>query len=255
MLSLDDLVTLALRIKERAAEHIGEDREYDYSSAGGDTARAVDEAAQEELKRWIRERESHPDVLSEESGLIKGEETGVLLIDPVDGSSNADRGIPFACVSIAYASSYSLKDLELAVVLDIFRGDLYHSIRNEGAFKNGTRIKVREFRGTPMIYAPCQPNDPVSEERLGFEHIARRDLGSVALGLAYVASGRVDALIDLRGVLRAVDLAAGLLLVKEAGGLVYVSHTEVRGLKRELSVMAGVKEVLNRVPIPPMMRL
>ncbi len=254
MLTIDDLVNLALRIKERAFAYIGADKEFSYISAGGDTARAVDEAAQEELSRWLSERERYPDILSEESGLIRGEEQGVLLIDPIDGSSNADRGIPFACVSIAYSSSYSLKDLSKAVILDIFRGDLYYAEKNSGSFKNGSRIEVRKFRGTPMVYAPCQPDDPLIR-RTTFRHIARRDLGSIALGLTYVASGQIDALIDRRSNLRVVDLAAGLLLVKEAGGSVYVNHTNIEGLERSLSVVAGNKDVIRALTIPSLEEL
>ncbi len=244
-----------MKIKERVAPFIGADREYSYTSAGGDTARAVDEAAQEALFAWLKEKKEYPAILSEESGLMEGKGEGILLIDPVDGSSNADRGIPFACVSVAYSPSNSLKDLEMAVLLDLFRGDLYYAIRGEGAFKNGNRVEVREFRGTPVIYAPCQGSDPVSKDRLGFKHIARRDLGSVALGLALVAEGRIDALIDLRGDLRIVDLAAGLLMVKEAGGTVLVNKHEIEGLKREFSVMAGVREVIRRVNVEGMVEL
>ncbi len=254
MLTIEDLADLAFRIKERASAYIGVDKEFSYTSAGGDTARAIDEAAQDELSRWINERKSYPDILSEESGLIKGEEQGILLIDPIDGSSNADRGIPFACVSIAYSSSYSLRDLSKAIILDIFRGDLYYAEKNSGAFKNGSRIKVRGFRGTPMVYAPCQPNDPLIRGAT-FKHIARRDLGSVALGLTYVASGQIDVLIDLRSNLRVVDLAAGLLLVKEAGGSVYLNHTDIRGLERSLSVVAGTEEAIRSLTIPPLEKL
>ncbi len=215
----------------------------------------MDEAAQEALSAWLEERERYPSILSEESGLIEGQERGIILIDPVDGSSNADRGIPFACVSVAYSSSYSLKDLEMAVILDLFRGDLYHAIKGGGAFKNGNEVRTRDFRGTPVIYAPCQRNDSVTKERLGFKHIARRDLGSVALGLALVAEGRIDALIDLRGDLRIVDLAAGLLMVKEAGGTVLVNKHQIEGLNREYSIVAGVREVVKRVEIEGMVEL
>ncbi len=254
MLTIEDLVNLALRIKERARTYIGADKEFSYISAGGDTARAIDEAAQEELSKWLTERRGYPDILSEESGLIRGKEQGVLLIDPIDGSSNADRGIPFACVSIAYSSSYSLKFLSKAVILDIFREDLYYAEKSSGSFKNGSRIKVRKFRGTPVIYAPCQPDDPLIR-RTTLKHIARRDLGSIALGLTYVASGQIDVLIDLRNNLRVVDLAAGLLLVKEAGGSVYVNTMSIRGLKRSLSVVAGTKEAIRSLMIPSLEEL
>ncbi len=252
MLSLDELITLALRIKDRSLNYIGVDEEYDYESAGGDTSRAIDEAAEEELRSWLSEKKKFPDILSEETGLIKGEGRGILLIDPIDGSANADRGLPFSCVSIAYCKSYSLRDLELAVILDIFSGDLYYATRGQGCFLNGKRVKVRRLRGTPLIYAPCQEGDMLSKDVLGFKHIARRDFGSIALGLAYTASGKIDVLADLRGNLRIVDIAAGLLLVKEAEGYVYVNKLEVSGLNRELSVVAGSKELVDKIAVESM---
>lgn len=242
MISLRDLIELSFRIKNRVSEYIGRDIELDYLSEGGDTARAVDEAAKLEIESWASESK-RPRIISEENGVIEGEEEGVIFLDPIDGSSNADRGIPFSCVSIAYSKSNSLKDLSMAVVLDIFSGDLYYAERGRGSYKNGTKTSVREFRGTPVIYAPCQ--DPLGD--LGFRHVARRDYGSVALGLALVSEGRVDALVSLKEDLRAVDIAAGLLLVKESGGSVFTNKLEVHGLRRELGVVAGIDVLSSKL--------
>lgn len=244
MTSLRDLIELSFRIKNRVSEYIGRDIELDYLSEGGDTARAVDEAAKLEIESWASESK-RPSIVSEENGVIEGEEEGIIFLDPIDGSSNADRGIPFSCVSIAYSDSNSLKDLSMAVVLDIFSGDLYYAERGRGCYKNGTKTSVREFRGTPVIYAPCQDPDPLRD--LGFGQIARRDYGSVALGLALVSEGRVDALVSLKEDLRAVDVAAGLLLVRESGGSVFINKLEVHGLRRELGVVAGVDVLSSKL--------
>ncbi|MCC6029229.1 MAG: hypothetical protein LM591_03710 [Candidatus Korarchaeum sp.] len=237
---LEDLIDLSLRIKDRVTEYLGSDEELEYLSEGGDYARAVDEAAKLEIERWASESR-RPSILSEENGFIEGECDGLILIDPVDGSSNADRGIPFSCVSVAYSLSNSIKDLSASVILNIFSGDLYYAERGKGAYKNGCRVRVRDFRGTPVIYAPCQEPDPLAG--LYFKQIARRDYGSIALGLALVSEGKLDLLIDLKGDLRIVDIAAGLLLVKEAGGSVFINKVEISGLNREFGLVAGVEEL------------
>ncbi|RDD53499.1 MAG: hypothetical protein BA066_04120 [Candidatus Korarchaeota archaeon NZ13-K] len=252
MVTLIELIELSLRIKERVSEYLGCDVEFEYSSEGGDTVRAVDEAARLEIEEWAS-GSKRPSIVSEENGFIEGEEEGLILIDPVDGSSNADRGIPFSCVSIAYSRSRSLRDLSMAVILDLFSGNLFYAEEGRGAHKNGTKISVREFRGTPVIYAPCQEPDPL--RNLGFKQIARRDYGSVALGLALVAEGKIDALVSLKEDLRAVDVAAGLLLVKEAGGSVFVNKMEVHGLERELGVVAGVEQLSSRLAPKNYLRL
>ncbi|MCS7103411.1 MAG: hypothetical protein NZ992_05985 [Candidatus Korarchaeum sp.] len=241
MVTLKDLTELSFRIKDRVSEYLGCDIELDYLSEGGDTARAIDEAAKLEIEQWTSESK-RPSIISEENGLIEGEEDGVIFLDPIDGSSNADRGIPFACVSIAYSKSSSLKDLSISVILNIFSGDLYYAERGRGSYKNGVKISVRDFRGTPVIYAPCQEIDPL--RNLDLKHISRRDYGSVALGLALISEGKVDVLLNSNEDLRAVDIAAGLLLVKESGGSVFLNKLEVHGLKRELGIVAGV-EILS----------
>lgn len=244
MVELKELIDLSLRIKERVCDYIGLDMELDYISEGGDTARAIDEAAKIEIERWALESK-RPNILSEENGLLEGEEEGFLLIDPVDGSSNADRGIPFSCVSIAYSRSSSLEDLSIAVVLNIFSGDLYYAEKGRGSYKNGRALRVRKFRGTPIIYAPCQEPDPLKELSLG--HIARRDYGSIALGLALISEGKVDLLVNLKEDLRVVDIAAGLLLVKEAGGSVFINKSDFSGLRREFGLVAGVDELSSKL--------
>ena len=243
MVTLSELIELSLRIKEGVSDYIAKDIELDYVSEGGDTVRAIDEAAKREIEIWTSESK-HPSILSEENGFIEGEEEGVLLIDPVDGSSNADRGISFSCVSIAYSRSNSLEDLSIAVVLNIFSGDLYYAERGKGSYKNGEAIRVRKFKGTPVIYAPCQEPDPL--KTLGM-NIARRDYGSIALGLALISEGKLDAIVDLKEDLRVVDIAAGLLLVEEAGGSVFVNKLTFDCLKREFGIVAGVEELSSKL--------
>ncbi len=246
---LDDLVKLALRIREKALSYVGMDSEEERRSFGGDTVRAVDEAAEEVLSSWVRGGK-RPTVISEESGVLKGELPGFIIVDPVDGSVNADRGIPFASVSIAYTLDGRLSGMKYGVILDIFSGDLYVA-EEGGARYNGKRIRVRRFRGTPLIYSPCEGRFVSIKELLKVNKVARRDFGSVALGLALVSRGVMDGVIDLRGELRGVDIAAGLYMVKKAGGRVAMNSDELvkRAFDRSISLVALSPEIFSRLDL------
>ncbi len=240
------MIRLALEIRERALPYIGLDLEEERRSYGGDTVRAVDEAAEEVLNHWVKEGRK-PTVISEESGIIKGSSEGFLIVDPVDGSANADRGIPFASVSISYTLNGKLSGTIYAVILDIFKGDLYVGSK-EGVKYNGKEVRVREFKGTPVIYSPCDGFD--LKGMLGVRSLARRDFGSVALGLALTARGILDGLIDLRGELRSVDIAAGLFMVKVAGGRVALNGGDElveRAFDRSISTVATSPRIFEKL--------
>ncbi len=244
---IEELVKLALRIRERALSYVGLDSEEERKSFGGDTVRAVDEAAEEVLSSWAKGGK-RPTVISEESGVLKGELPGFVIVDPVDGSANADRGIPFASVSIAYTRDGTLSGTVYGIILDIFRGDLY--LADEGGVRyNGKAVSVREFRGTPVIYSPCEGSNVSLKELLGVKKVARRDLGSVALGLALVSRGVMDGVIDLRDDLRGVDIAAGLYLVKRAGGRVALNFDNFveRAFTRSISLVASSPGIFERL--------
>ncbi len=163
-------------------------------------------------------------VITEERGIIEssaGETTYAWIVDPLDGSINYYNGIPFSCVSV---SLWKNKCPVLGVVYDFNRDDLYEGIINEGAWLNKKSIKVKPFRkaeesilcsGFPaaMNYATSSVSDFVKLIQR-FKKV--RLLGSAALSLAYVASGRVDAYYEKR--IRIWDVAAGIALVKAAGG-------------------------------------
>ena len=168
-------------------------------------------------------------ILAEEAGLIpgqSGESENTWIIDPLDGTTNFVRGIPHYAISIACSSNGRL---EHAVIYDPIRREEFTASRGQGASLNGKRIRVSsqvEFDGgllgTGIPYRSGQR--PYMEGYMAcLEHFAAngsgiRRAGSAALDLAYVAAGRLDAFWEVG--LRRWDLAAGMLLVQEAGGLV-----------------------------------
>jgi myo-inositol-1(or 4)-monophosphatase len=163
-------------------------------------------------------------ILTEERGSIEplsGEQPYEWIVDPLDGSINYYQGIPFCCVSI---SLWKDQSPILGVIYDFNRDDLYEGIVHEGARLNGKPIRVKSFRkaeesilctGFPssMEYTPLAIEHFV-QQIIRFRKI--RLLGSAALSLAYVATGRVDAYYEKN--IKIWDVAAGLALVKAAGG-------------------------------------
>lgn len=144
-------------------------------------------------------------------------------VDPLDGTVNYAHGMPFYAVSIALEVA---GEIRLGVVLDSARDECFYAIRGQGAYLNGRKIQVSQNPHlVPSLVATGFPydvtNDP--ENLTYFDRAIRHGLtvrrpGAAALDLAYVAAGRFDAFWELK--LKPWDLAAGWLLIEEAGGQV-----------------------------------
>jgi myo-inositol-1(or 4)-monophosphatase len=188
----------------------------------------VDKAAEEEIIYQIQKAWPDHNIFGEESGLIRGksgDSDTTWFIDPLDGTTNFVRGIPHFAVSIGCVVN---DRIEHAVIYDPIRREEFTASRGRGASVNGVRMRVsdrHEFNGaligTGVPYRASQ--QPFVDGYMQcLEHFAvngsgiRRG-GSAALDLAYVAAGRLDAFWEFG--LRPWDVAAGMLLIQEAGGL------------------------------------
>jgi myo-inositol-1(or 4)-monophosphatase len=171
---------------------------------------------------------AYPDhgILAEESGATHGNPNAdhIWIIDPLDGTTNFIHGFPFYCVSIALQVQGRL---EQAVVYDPTRNDLFTASKGRGAFMNDRRIRVsKRTRLEECLLAtgfPFRPDDDFNKYlRLMGDVMQRtaglRRPGAAALDLAYVAAGFSDGFFELG--LQPWDMAAGALLITEAGGLV-----------------------------------
>ncbi len=167
----------------------------------------------------------HPDhaILAEESGQ-RGESGCEWIIDPLDGTRNYLSGYPHFCVSIGIKER---DRLEHGVVYDPIRQEMFTASRGAGAAVNNRRIRVSATSsfetailgtGLPQRSESKRPTHQASIAALTAEACAVRHSGSAALDLAYVASGRLDAFWEYG--LMEWDIAAGVLLVREAGGMV-----------------------------------
>ena len=190
-----------------------------------DFVSSVDKAAEAEIIAQLRKAWPEDNILCEESGLIKGTSDTTWYVDPLDGTTNFLRGIPHFAVSIGCVKNGRH---EHAVVYDPVRREEFTASRGRGAALNGRRIRVsdrHEFNGALIgtgipFRASQQPF--ISGYMQCVEHFANnssgiRRAGSAALDLAYVAAGRLDAFWEFG--LREWDVAAGMLLIQEAGGL------------------------------------
>jgi myo-inositol-1(or 4)-monophosphatase len=194
--------------------------------AHNDFVSEVDHAAEDAIIRTIREAYPGHAFIAEESGAsAKGAEPDhVWIIDPLDGTTNFLHGVPQYCVSIALRHKGVLQQ---AVVYDPNRNELYTATRGAGAFLNDRRLRVSRtdkledaLIGTGF---PFREYAHFDEYMRMFGQVTRRCAGvrrpgSAALDLAWVAAGRMDGFWEMG--LSPWDIAAGALLIREAGGLV-----------------------------------
>jgi len=171
---------------------------------------------------------AYPDhgILAEESGQTRGnpQSEHIWIIDPLDGTTNFIHGFPFYCISIALQSKGRI---EQAVVYDPTRNDLFTSTRGRGAFMNDRRLRVsKRIRLQDCLIStgfPFRPDDDFTAYLQVMADVMKRTAGlrrpgAAALDLAYVAAGFSDGFFETG--LHPWDMAAGSLLITEAGGLV-----------------------------------
>jgi myo-inositol-1(or 4)-monophosphatase len=187
------------------------------SGKGGDETSAIDAAAERVILAYF-EKVDGLTIVSEEAGVL-GDGTTFVVIDPIDGSLNAKRGIGFFALSIAVASGPTMGDVDFGFVHDFGTEEEWTATRGEGATLDGLplegdlpkeRVEILAFEATRTA--------SVAEKAAAVVDLAYRlrIMGSLALSLCHLAAGRIDAVCSLKPA-RAVDIAAAQLLVLERG--------------------------------------
>ena len=200
-------------VREGPAERFGDDLGV---GADGTSTKMVDDLAERELLRILREDRPGLDLLSEEAGFVDFGGSRVVVADPIDGTTNATRGIPFFCVSLAIGAR-TLSDVETGTVVNLATGDRYEAVRGAGATLNGRPLRVREPRKeTVFSVGLAKGSEPFAPPPGG----VMRSFGASALEMCLVASGGLDAYHYSKPILRIIDVAAATLIVREAGGVV-----------------------------------
>ena len=192
---------------------------------GGDDTKLIDAVAEETVVKYLKRNHLSCTFIGEESGVQKiGQASGFFLIaDSVDGTTNAVKGINFASTSLAISSTDHLADLEAAVVMNLGDSGIYEAERGKGARYNGKKIRPSGTKTleNAILSIDVSRTPEIVERVVPIMKAAKsvRSLGSAALEICYVASGLFEAYVDIRRKLRTVDIAAGVLILKEAGGV------------------------------------
>lgn len=189
-----------------------------------DYATEADRDSEELIRGIVRSRHADHSFLAEEGGLSAGSDESLWVVDPLDGTINYMSSLPIFSVSIAFMREGAV---EVGVVFDPTRGELFSAVRGCGAFLNGRKIRVNEVtdlsRSVVITGFPHQARRHLDPYLAGFREIFNicagiRRLGSAALDFCYTAAGRADGFWEPK--LSIWDMAAGTLIVTEAGGVV-----------------------------------
>jgi myo-inositol-1(or 4)-monophosphatase len=229
---------------------------------GGDTAYVIDRAAEDAIFVELQSLQVPLMAVSEERGelLIEGGSEVRVVVDPVDGSLNAKRGLPFACVSIAVASGPRMADVEVGWVAELdprlsaageprARRDWW-AVKGGGAFRDGEPLPALRPGALEVLGLETARPELVAAAASAISSVGARRiraLGSVAMTLCLVAAGQLDAMLTLRPI-RSVDAAAAQLLVTEAGGAVTFPADDALTLEMRSPLLAARDpELLDRL--------
>jgi len=248
-LTIDFLKQIAINIYEEVYPLLGTEEAARKSErgAGGDVSMHIDLVAETALIKLLEQKNVDLLLISEEIGekYIGNKEKAIqneniLIVDPIDGSNNAARGIPYCSTSIAYAIGNNVTDIKKSVVIDLSTKDLFWAVEGKGAYLNDKKIHVSDLEITQKCF--FELNLPMRDINKQLEQLSTiiknfyriRVLGSTALTLCQIARGSMEAFINLRGSNRLVDVAAGILILKEAGGKLF--SIDGTNIDRKLSI-------------------
>ena len=176
--------------------------------------------------------------LSEENGKIENQDKeNIWIIDPIDGTNNFLHGIPHFSISIGLKSN---DEIIAGVIFDPIKNELFYAEKNNGAYFNNQRIRVSKKNNIDeCLFAS-------NNVEINNDNLSIRNLGSAALDMAYVGTGRFDGYFQ--NDLHIWDIAAGIIIVKEAGGMVNnLNLSQIENLKIRASSNAIYEKMLEKI--------
>lgn len=253
----EELKLLAQKIANNVAKKVKKTYSTDFYKFGnniglgadGTVTKYIDKIAEDAAINILKKSKIEVNLLSEEIGFLDKGAEYTFVLDPVDGTRNAYRGIPFYSVSIGVGKS-KLSDIEYGIVKNIPTGDIFVAEKDFGAFLNKRQIAVPEIPDKePLSSLTLGKNSDLRTLKLAKKDKVR-SLGSASLEMCMVATGALDYYIVGQEYIRIIDIAASTLILREAGGFV----TNIRGENLEMAfnldnrssvVAAGNKELIN----------
>jgi myo-inositol-1(or 4)-monophosphatase len=247
-------VTVMIQAAHKAARPLvrdfGEVENLQVSIKGpGDFVSAADRRAEQILRQELARARPRFGFLLEESGIVKGEDPDHRwIVDPLDGTTNFLHGVPHFSISIGLERR---GELVAGVVYDPIKDELFCAEKGAGAYLNDRRLRVSGRSdlascligtGIPVLDWPGRHGFAAQLERISDEVAGVRRLGTASLDLAYVAAGRLDGFWEFG--LKPWDVAAGIVLVREAGGM-------IQRLDGESNLLAGGTLVASNAVIHP----
>jgi myo-inositol-1(or 4)-monophosphatase len=233
-------------------EYFDKEKEISTKSTETDIVTQVDLLCQEAIIKSIKQEFPDHGFLAEEDDVDVINESGyVWVIDPVDGTVNYANGIPMFCVSIGLRKG---NEMLVGVVFSPVLNELFWAAKGQGAYLNGKKISVSKTSklinsviGTGFAYDKDTNPDNNTKEFCAVTKRIRgvRRLGSAAIDLVYVACGKLEGYWEL--IIKPWDIAAGVLILEEAGGLATDLHGNKLQFKTKTSIIATNNHIYNKL--------
>lgn len=257
----ENFKSLAIQIVEKISKEVKKETRNNFYKLGktvgigadGSPTSYIDQVAEDVAIRILEKSEERVNLLSEERGFVDFGGSSVFILDPVDGTRNAYRGIPFYSVSLAIGTS-KISDIEYGVVKNIPTGDVFTAEKYQGAFLNNTRIRVCEIPSKHILSSISLGKNYTPRAGVLSKKGNVRSYGSASLEMCLVACSALDYYFVGRDILRVVDIAAATLIVREAGGFVKTITGDDLDMEFDVtnrtSVLATCSETLLKELLP-----
>ncbi len=210
---------IARKVKRETKQHFHQMGRTVGIGADGTPTKYIDQLAEDVAIKILKKSDIKVNLLSEEAGFLDFGGKYTFVLDPVDGTRNAYRGIPFYAVSLAIGTS-KISNVEYGIVKNIPTGNVFTAEKGHGAFLNGKQIQVCDVPSKDMVSSlTLGKNYDKITLSLSKKNIVR-SFGSASLEMCMVAIGGLDFYVLGKEYLRVIDIAASTLIVREAGGFV-----------------------------------
>ena len=245
MISISANLNIMIKAAEKASKSIirdfGEVEKLQVSIKGpSDFVSNADTKAEKIIIEELIKSKKNYSIISEEAGFIKNKDSdNVWIIDPIDGTLNFLHGVPHFAISIALKSN---NEIVSGLIYDPIKDEMFYAEKNNGAYFNNQRIRVSKRKNLKDCLFASNGNETKLIKEENKANLAIRKSGSAALDMAYVGSGRYDGYFQKN--LNIWDIAAGIIIVKEAGGKINdIKYT----VDKEIKILAGSNSIYDKM--------